>query len=303
MDGYRGGKVYFFKDLSLCESMFLSNLFSWSKIKNFKEPVYKTDEEMADEIHCGIRKIGRIKKKFKNLGLIIIGKQQNSQFLGATPYTLDCKKILDLENSVLSKELDKMSNGVRQNGNRRLPNCLTAVAKMANSYIEADTQQLSQQNKHPSLLNASPASESLVVADAPRVCSDLPKSGLKKKSPSAPSRFREWYQHYPKKVSLGSAEKAFIKIEKELPDIIQAIIDRTILYKKLIEEKGTEKKFIPHPATWLNGKRWEDEDLNEIANPSHMTEAEKRAEVDRIEAEYYAKKEQEKLNAASQKCD
>jgi hypothetical protein len=22
---------------------------------------------------------------------------------------------------------------------------------------------------------------------------------------------------------------------------------------------GTERQFIPHPATWLNGERWEDE--------------------------------------------
>ena len=27
--------------------------------------------------------------------------------------------------------------------------------------------------------------------------------------------------------------------------------------------KNTEMKFIPHPATWLNGERWEDEDVND----------------------------------------
>lgn len=130
-------------------------------------------------------------------------------------------------------------------------------------------------------------------------CIDLSKSGLKKKTPVTSSRFKEWYDHYPRKVSLGAAEKAFHKLEKESPQIIQTIIDRTILYQKLIEEKGVEKQFIPHPATWLNAKRWEDEDLNVEATPRKKTVEEYRAEVAERERIYYEKKEREKLNASN----
>ena len=71
MNFYKGGKLYFFAGLSNDECLFISNIFSWSKSKSFKEAVYKTDEEMAKEINCGYWHIRKIKKKLKDLGHVI----------------------------------------------------------------------------------------------------------------------------------------------------------------------------------------------------------------------------------------
>ncbi len=67
--------------------------------------------------------------------------------------------------------------------------------------------------------------------------------------------FDDWWNVYPRKA--GSKNKAFTIYKK----IIDKEIDKDELYSKTIKYKqsvhGTEQRFIPHPTTWLNGKRWE----------------------------------------------
>jgi len=67
------------------------------------------------------------------------------------------------------------------------------------------------------------------------------------------SRFLEFWHEYPRKVGKGAAEKAWDHIH---PDVVLA--DR-ILAAVASAQWSNETKFIPHPATWLNEKRWEDE--------------------------------------------
>ena len=70
--------------------------------------------------------------------------------------------------------------------------------------------------------------------------------------------FDEFWKAYPKKVAKEAARKAWAKLK---PDealgyvIIQAVEDAK-QSRDWQKEKG---KYIPHPATYLNGKRWEDE--------------------------------------------
>lgn len=66
--------------------------------------------------------------------------------------------------------------------------------------------------------------------------------------------FDEFWKAYPRKVAKPNALKSWNKIKPSqdlLSKMIQAIKDQ-----KLSE---TDPKFIPHPATWLNAARWEDE--------------------------------------------
>jgi DNA-binding transcriptional regulator YhcF (GntR family) len=69
--------------------------------------------------------------------------------------------------------------------------------------------------------------------------------------------FWAFWSTYPRRIGKGSARTAFAKATKfEDPNvIIQAALD----YSTHCEVMGTERQFIPHPATWLNGERWEDE--------------------------------------------
>lgn len=72
------------------------------------------------------------------------------------------------------------------------------------------------------------------------------------------AEFLSFYSAYPKHIGKESAWKAWKKRNGDLPDI-------KILLQKIEDQKNTEnwKKengaFIPHPATWLNNARWEDE--------------------------------------------
>lgn len=71
-------------------------------------------------------------------------------------------------------------------------------------------------------------------------------------------RFARFYSAYPKKLKPGDAEKAWLKInpDEELTATIIAAVERA--GKSDYRFQG-DKKYIPYPATWLNGKEWENE--------------------------------------------
>lgn len=80
-----------------------------------------------------------------------------------------------------------------------------------------------------------------------------------KKTPSSPAKpsmeFDRFWAEYPRKVGKQAAIKAYDKALKitSQEQILQGI--------KLLrtETAGKEVNFIPHPATWLNDGRWDDE--------------------------------------------
>ena len=74
-------------------------------------------------------------------------------------------------------------------------------------------------------------------------------------------RFEEFYGLYPRKVQKQRAIMAFKKITKKEEALILEALPKHV---KLWHEKGTEKDYIPHPASWLNAKSWEDD----ISGPS-----------------------------------
>jgi hypothetical protein len=69
--------------------------------------------------------------------------------------------------------------------------------------------------------------------------------------------FDEFWEAYPKRVSKGQARQAFAKACK----IASAaeIIAGALRFADHLKSEGTQMKYIPYPATWLNGERWEDE--------------------------------------------
>jgi uncharacterized protein YdaU (DUF1376 family) len=67
-------------------------------------------------------------------------------------------------------------------------------------------------------------------------------------------QFETFWKIYPKKVSKENAKKAWIKIKPN--DDLVVKITKAVKDQKLSDR---EQQFIPHAATWLNNKRWEDE--------------------------------------------
>ena len=70
--------------------------------------------------------------------------------------------------------------------------------------------------------------------------------------------FPKFWKLYPRKVGKDKAEKAWakLKVDPDLFDLMVKALGKQVLTPEWIKDKG---QFIPHPSTWLNGKRWEDE--------------------------------------------
>ena len=71
-------------------------------------------------------------------------------------------------------------------------------------------------------------------------------------------RFELFWGEYPRKTGKGKARESFLKIKPslELTDKIITAVQNQKQSEQWLREKG---QFIPHPATWLNQERWDDE--------------------------------------------
>lgn len=84
-------------------------------------------------------------------------------------------------------------------------------------------------------------------------------------SPSAPG-FEEFWSAYPRRVGKDAALKAFAKRK---PD--EGLLDRMLCAIKAQNASEAWRKdagqFIPHPSTWLNEGRWQDEAIAQPQAP------------------------------------
>jgi len=67
--------------------------------------------------------------------------------------------------------------------------------------------------------------------------------------------FNSFWNNYPRKIGKSAAGKAWQKLKPPLDVVLEAIEKQ----KNSDQWSKDNGKFIPHPTTWLNGKRWEDE--------------------------------------------
>jgi len=72
------------------------------------------------------------------------------------------------------------------------------------------------------------------------------------------SNFEKFWKSYPKKIGKGAARTAWdkLKVTDDLTDRIITAVEQQKKSQQWTKENG---QFIPHPATWLNQSRWEDE--------------------------------------------
>lgn len=71
-----------------------------------------------------------------------------------------------------------------------------------------------------------------------------------------------WYR-YPKKVAKLDAQRAWARLSRADQ---RSCLDRLPMIIAHWQLSGTQRRFIPYPATFLNGRRWED-DLQDIDEP------------------------------------
>ena len=71
-------------------------------------------------------------------------------------------------------------------------------------------------------------------------------------------QFEQFWQLYPRKAGKKAAKKAWMDI-KPSDTLFSTIITAVKEANQYWQQQGTLQKHIPHPSTWLNEERWEDE--------------------------------------------
>lgn len=101
-------------------------------------------------------------------------------------------------------------------------------------------------------------------------------------TPPTPSkgeeRFSVFWKAYPRKVGKEAAKKAFLKL-KVTDSQLEAMLAAIEAQKRCSQWRRDGGQYIPHPATWLNQGRWEDEGvvpfepdpMEELPPPSFTT--------------------------------
>jgi len=94
----------------------------------------------------------------------------------------------------------------------------------------------------------------------------ITKETIQKKKTFLSDSFEKFWKTYPRKQNKAAAKKAWDKISlnSELLENILSAISKQKEGPDWIKNKG---QFIPHPASWLNNKRWEDEEMENIIAP------------------------------------
>ncbi len=77
-------------------------------------------------------------------------------------------------------------------------------------------------------------------------------------TPKPPKGFDVFWKAFPRKEAKGAAEKAWQKIPKPM-ETLPLMLSAIERQKKSDQWRKEGGQFIPHPATWLNKKRWLDE--------------------------------------------
>lgn len=72
-----------------------------------------------------------------------------------------------------------------------------------------------------------------------------------------PAAFESWWEGYPRKTGKAAAAKAYDKARKTATadQLMAGLANACAVWRA----ERTEARFIPHPATWLNQGRWDDE--------------------------------------------
>lgn len=98
--------------------------------------------------------------------------------------------------------------------------------------------------------------------DTVSVLDTVPETDIKKKPCVVPSPdFEKFWALYPRHTAKANALKAWQKLDRE-----KALPSLDVLAEAIDAQSGANKwerdnfKYCPHPATWLNARRWEDED-------------------------------------------
>lgn len=84
------------------------------------------------------------------------------------------------------------------------------------------------------------------------------KENKKEKALACSERFAKFWMAYPRHEAKQKAQAAFMKLAPD-DEMLSAMLNAIERQKNSEQWRDGGGRFIPHPTTWLNGRRWEDE--------------------------------------------
>lgn len=199
-------------------------------------------ELVADHLMCEADEIAAIRREFDEIGVIADGrlaawgKRQPSDSTAA-----ERMRRLRERQKAVAPAADAIANGVTPRAERNgAPQKRNALHQNRTEQSRADSETEQSRKDSPAASRSTPAASSTPAAGAD------------------PPGFVEFYQAYPRHKARSAAVKAYASARRSgtEPAVIMRALEGA---KSEWERKGTSPEFIPHPATWLNQKRWQDE--------------------------------------------
>lgn len=99
-----------------------------------------------------------------------------------------------------------------------------------------------------------------------------PKNAHTREGERFEKSFEQFWSAYPKKTAKQQALKAWQKIKPD-DEFVRKILSALEQHKKSAQWLKDNGQYIPYPATWLNGRRWED-DLAQYQHKSGVSNGE-----------------------------
>jgi hypothetical protein len=93
--------------------------------------------------------------------------------------------------------------------------------------------------------------------------------------------FGRFWAAYPRKVGKLDAQKAWLKIAPDAA-LVEALLSAVAAQARAEQWRRDGGRFVPHPATWLNGRHWEDEVAPPGAAAKTTTGETLKEQVDRL---------------------
>ena len=87
--------------------------------------------------------------------------------------------------------------------------------------------------------------------------------------------FDRFWAAYPRRIGKGAARRVFARLSKsgvlpELQEVLDAVEAQVLAYKARASFHRDGWTYFPHPTTWLNQERWDD-DVPIVVPRSHST--------------------------------
>lgn len=169
------------------------------------------------------------------------------------------KQYLDKDAEKWSETREKRVEAGRKGGKQKQTNAINAkqnIAKLSIDKHEQANQAVSESvSESDSVINNPPI---VPQGDEPEPETD-----------SFSKSFDDFWKAYPKKVSKANALKAWNKL-KPNDDLVRKILSALEKQRQSSQWQKDNGQFIPYPATWINGRRWEDEqDEESSATPDY----------------------------------